>query len=116
LRIYPRVLSGFTVDEALYEARQAMYQRKGLKIRDWGVPVLYLHDESGLLFPLPHPDAAKTTQAGPFLDVANHFKEVEGEVIDVIIGEMTNGRIQIRDEVDHVRKGSKFTSVKIDKL
>jgi tetratricopeptide (TPR) repeat protein len=51
-RIYPRLLSGYAIDEALMEARQAMYQqRDGLQNRDWGAPVLYLHDESGVLFP-----------------------------------------------------------------
>jgi hypothetical protein len=51
-RIYPLLFAGFTVDEALFEARQSIYQRNGLENRDWGVPVLYLQDETGVLFPL----------------------------------------------------------------
>lgn len=60
-RLYLHLLSGYTVDEALFEARQAIYQKSGLEKRDWGVPVLYLHDETGVLFP-PKPETPGSPQ------------------------------------------------------
>lgn len=115
-KVYHRVLAGYTVDEALHEARQAIYQFKGLTNRDWGVPVLYLHDKSGILFPQPEPDTAGEQPQGPFVDVSNRFKQVKGEVVNVEITTVTGGRIQIRDEVDVVEKDGKFTALKIDKF
>ena len=52
--LYRSLLAGETVDQALSRARRMLYQRKGLRDRDWGVPVLYLQGKSGVLFPLPH--------------------------------------------------------------
>lgn len=115
-RIFPRVLAGYTIDEALYEARQAIYQQKGLEQRDWAVPVLYLHDASGVLFPKPEADVAGITASNPFVQVSNTFNRVLGEVIDTQIGIVTGGRLQISNKVDVVDKGAKFTSLKIDKL
>jgi hypothetical protein len=115
-KIYHRVLAGYTVDEALYEARQAIYQHKDLINRDWGVPVLYLLDKSGVLFPSPKADAGHKPAEGPFVDVANTFGEVEGKVVDIEIGKVTRGHIRIRDAVDKVPKGGEFTSLKIDTL
>lgn len=114
LKLYHRVLAGYTVDEALFEARRAVYQQKGLLNRDWGTPVLYLHDRSGVLFPTPEPGTS--SHPGPFVEVSNHFKQIDGEVIDSYIEVVTGGRIKIKNVYDLVNKGSKITTLKIDKL
>ena len=111
-RAYQLLFAGFTIDEALYEVRQAIFQRAGLTNRDWGVPVLYLSDADGVLFPLPSGEAAEEA-AGPFLLVANSFRRVLGKVTDVDIDEVSGGRLEIRDEVDVVEKEGEFTSVRI---
>lgn len=49
--LYRSVLSGETIDEAVYRARIAIYDQSGLENRDWGAPVLYLRVEDGLIFP-----------------------------------------------------------------
>jgi hypothetical protein len=49
--LYPRLFRGFTLDEALFEARQAIYQMQGLENRDWGALVLYHQSGDGILFP-----------------------------------------------------------------
>jgi hypothetical protein len=111
-RAYQLLLAGFSIDEALYEVRQAIFQRSGLTNRDWGAPVLYLRDKNGVLFPLP--SRRETAEAAaPFLVVANSFKRVLGKVIDVDIEEMSAGRLEVRDQVDIVEKGAEFGSVRI---
>ncbi len=120
-KVYHRLLAGYTIDEALSEARQAIYQQNDLENRDWGVPVLYLHDQTGVLFPFPQADAAgkleATTAAGnPFIRVANTFNTIKGEVIDVRIGKMTAGHLDIESKVDLVEKGGSYTGLKIDGL
>lgn len=90
-RMYPRLLSGYTVDEALFEARQAMHSANGLEQRDWGVPVLYLRDTTGVLFPIPERNSENKLSNGPFLEVADKFGQVEGNVVDVALGEVTGG-------------------------
>lgn len=117
-KVYHRILAGFSVDEAVFEARQAIFQSSGADNRDWGTPVLYLRESSGVLFPLPKPGAepGAGAAASPFVDVANTFKVVRGKAVDVVIGKVSRGTIQIRDVVDEVAEGGEFTSLKIDNL
>ena len=49
--IYLGVLQGLTIDEAVSNARRAIYQEIGLQTPDWAAPVLYLRAEEGLIFP-----------------------------------------------------------------
>lgn len=53
VEIYRSVLSGESVDRAVYRARQALFQNAGLENRDWGALVLYLRTADGVLFPTP---------------------------------------------------------------
>jgi hypothetical protein len=116
-RIYPRLLSGYTIDEALSEARGAIFQQKdGFEKRDWGAVVLYLHDETGVLFQVPEKAVDDEQGHGPFLKVANKFGQILGNVIDTVIGEVTGGRIVIKNVVDVVEKDANFTSIRIDKF
>ncbi len=112
---YPRLFARFTIDEALYEARRAIFQRSGLAQRDWGAPVLYLGDADGVLFPPPSGPAAEVA-ADPFVRVANTFGRVLGQVVDVDVSQMSSGRLEVHDQVDVVGKGGTFTSVRIEQL
>ncbi len=49
--IYQGVLQGLTIDEAVSNARRAIYQESGLQTPDWGAPVLYLRAEEGFIIP-----------------------------------------------------------------
>lgn len=113
--VYPLIFAGFTVDEALFEARQAIFQQAGLVNRDWGVPVLYLGATDGVLFRRPSVGATSET-AGPFLKVANEFDRVLGNVVDVKVGEFLSGRIDVTDHVGTVERDSDFTSVRIERF
>jgi hypothetical protein len=116
-KVYHRLLAGFSVDEALYEARQAIFQSSNVVQRDWGTPVLYLRESDGVLFPLPKPEeAAAGGAASPFIDVALSLRAVEGKVVSVAIGEVSGGTIRVRDTIDEVKAGGEYTGVKIDKL
>ncbi len=51
-QLYPYLLGGYTIDEALFQARQAIYQQPdNLGEPDWGALVLYLQADQGALFP-----------------------------------------------------------------
>lgn len=52
-RFYRALSAGQPVDAAVSDGRLSIYNRKGLADRDWGVPVLYMRDEEGVLFPEP---------------------------------------------------------------
>jgi hypothetical protein len=56
-KLYQRILAGYTIDEAIFEGRIAIFNNpKG--DRDWGVPVLYLRARDGILFPAPQSGAS----------------------------------------------------------
>lgn len=48
---YRALAAGQPVDSAVNDGRLAIYNRMGPSDRDWGVPVLYMRDEEGVLFP-----------------------------------------------------------------
>ena len=77
--IYPLLLAGYTVDDAVFQARTAVYQDAALEHRDWAAPVLYLHDKDGVLFGLLEIDAESQEGRGYFYQVAIKVKDVVGK-------------------------------------
>ena len=66
--IYRGVLSGGTIDHAVFQARQAIYQQFELSNTDWGSLVLYLRAEDGVLFkPSVAATATSAAKAQPAL-------------------------------------------------
>lgn len=110
--LYPRLLSGFSVDEALFEARQGIYQVKGLQNTDWGVPVLYGRQGTGVLFPIKK--AQGSASQGPFGTVANTFDKIAGEASGAVVKRMRGGQISVRDKIGTVEAGGKYYGVYID--
>jgi hypothetical protein len=53
-RFYRALAAGETIDAAVSDGRIAIFNRGDEKERDWGVPVLYLRTNNGVLFP-KHP-------------------------------------------------------------
>jgi hypothetical protein len=51
--LYDSLAAGLTIDEAVTKGRLAIYTLGNSDERDWGVPVLYLRAEEGVLFPKP---------------------------------------------------------------
>ncbi|TQF37721.1 hypothetical protein UNPF46_18575 [Bradyrhizobium sp. UNPF46] len=49
--IYPRLLSGETIDHCIFQARKSIFQQSALGDRDWGALVLYLRGDQGVVFP-----------------------------------------------------------------
>jgi len=50
-RFYRALAAGQTVDAAVTDGRLAIFNRAGRNERDWGVPVLYMRADEGVLFP-----------------------------------------------------------------
>lgn len=53
--LYDSLAAGLTIDEAVAKGRLAIYTLGDSDERDWGVPVLYLRAEEGVLFPKARP-------------------------------------------------------------
>jgi len=81
--LYRGVLSGESIDQALYKARQAIYQQAGLENRDWGAPVLYLRLRSGVLFPRAEgPGAARGEEPRQVvINVTQQIGSVQGGTV-----------------------------------
>ncbi len=112
--LYTRLLGGYTIDEAVFEGRQALFSQAGLENRDWGLPVLYLRARDGLLFPLA-PEGAGARES-PFVLVQRKLGQVLGEVIGAQIDAFLSGRVEVRDAIDVVGPGGKAVGVKIGTL
>lgn len=112
--LYTRVLGGYAIDEAVSEGRLAIYTHAGLENRDWGVPVLYLRADDGVLFPLPAVEAGSAES--PLVVVQRRLGTVRGEDIGAVIGEMVGGRLEVRDKIRVVEPGGRSVGAKIDRL
>lgn len=52
-KLYEALADGDTIDAAVTAGRRAIFNRSSDDDRDWGVPVLYLRTDRGVLFPPP---------------------------------------------------------------
>ncbi len=113
--MYPRLLSGTTVDEALFQARQAIYLGTSLENRDWGTPVLYLHDQTGVLFPLPQPESEEAQQNPFYTRVAIRLRDIAGRVTGFRADRAENitGPVDVTIEGGDVQAGGQVTGVEI---
>lgn len=114
--VYPRLLAGFSIDEALYEARQAIFQTGGLAQRDWGTPVLYLRENDGVLFPLPSPEEIATGEGSPLIEVVTRLRLLAGKATSFEAKEVNRGTIKVTGEIDEIKPGGEYTGVKLDRL
>lgn len=105
--LYPLLLGGHTVDEALSEARRAIYQSGTLEDRDWGSPVLYLHEETGVLFPLQKLDESGAARHSPFVHVALELGNIADEVIGVRARHLAAGKVDVNIKAGDVKKGGR---------
>ena len=87
--IYLGVLNGLTIDEAVSNARRAIYQEAGLQTPDWGAPVLYLRAEEGFIFPpvlsATVPQVAAPQPAGPQINI-QVTQTITGPVTGTVTG------------------------------
>jgi hypothetical protein len=97
---YARILGGYSIDEAVFEGRQAILSNSGVEDRDWGVPVLYLRAEDGVIFPVPKEDETEKQRKSPVVNLQQRIRIVSGENIGAKIGTMTSGEFKITQIFD----------------
>ncbi len=91
--IYLGVLKGLTIDEALSNARRAIYQEVGLQTPDWGAPVLYLRAEEGFIFPPALPIGVAQPIGQPTPAVSPTTPQITVQVAQTITGPITNATV-----------------------
>ena len=74
--VYPLVLGGFSVDEAVAAARGVIFRSSGLAQRDWGSVVHYLGPEDGILFDASQPDNITEDGKSVFFDMAVKVRDI----------------------------------------
>lgn len=112
--VYMRILGGYTIDEAVAAGRMAVYTQSGLEDRDWGVPVIYLRNEDGLLFPLPKPVPGKKESA--LVQVQQRLKTVRGDVLGARVQKMVGGILKVDQDIDVLEEGGTVTGVDLGML
>ena len=72
-RFYRALAAGQPIEAAMTDGRLAIFNRGDEKERDWGVPVLYLRVDAGVLFPqIEASEAARSTTAGSRNVIPSH--------------------------------------------
>jgi CHAT domain len=108
--LYTRVLAGYSLDEAVFEGRQAIFSQARDWAKDyyWGVPVIYLHAKDGFLFPTPtdETDVAGDNVQSPTVRVQQDIKIVEGQVIGAVIEKFLRNNVGIFQNIDAVKPGA----------
>jgi CHAT domain-containing protein len=111
--LYARIFQGYTLDEAVFEGREAIFTavKDWAHERDWGVPVLYLGARDGVLFPEPAASAAGTTS--PTIRVRQDLQTVEGKVIGAVINQVLQGDLDISQVINRVEKGGEVIGLQL---
>jgi hypothetical protein len=112
-RLYPFLFAGYTIDEALYEARKGIFQSKGLLERDWGTPVLYLQEDIDTLF-FPTIEKAGEKPSDIWMRVVMKIHSIEGEVTGIKGANVKGGTLNVDATVDTV--SGKFTGMEFDDI
>jgi CHAT domain len=107
-KIYPFLLTGYTIDEAVYEARKSIFQAKGVVERDWGTPVLYLQQDVDVLFPQASAESDRTT-SNPLVRAVVKLGNIEDEATGATFGDVHRGTVDLNVTARDVKKGGKFT-------
>ena len=111
---YTQILGGYSIDEAVFQGRQAIFTNRGVEDRDWGVPVLYLRAENGVIFPVPKKEDTEKQRKSSVVNLQQKIRIVSGEIIGAEIDTMMSGELNVTQEFDLLK--GKNTGLKIDKL
>jgi len=98
--MYRLVLDGFSVDEAIFEGRQAVSTLSGVDNRDWGTPVLYLRAQDGILFQRPPKVEPAHPQHFPGISVSINVGESSGTIRGISIGRTTSAGLRALNSLD----------------
>ncbi len=120
--LYQRVLSGYSIDQAISEGRRFIFSNPGgtqgdwAFYRDWGTPVLYLRSEDGVLFPALREEETLVDENGiPTLNALVRAKSVSGKLTNVVIKDFTGaGVVNATMNVIDVKNGAVVTNVEIN--
>jgi|SoiMetStandDraft_2_1073263.scaffolds.fasta_scaffold03068_2 CHAT domain-containing protein len=111
--LYLLTLQGYTVDQAVAEARIALFNQTGqangdwAKDRDWGTPVLYLRTPDGVLFPEPKQQTETVGPDGtPIITARQKIDTVSGTVIGIEAGHVRRGVLTSDQVIKVVKKGA----------
>jgi hypothetical protein len=79
-QFYRSLAAGQPIDAAVTDGRLAIHNRSDQDERDWGVPVLYLRSEEGVLFPSPEveergPSAAERIELPQIEPATDHIDQ-----------------------------------------
>jgi hypothetical protein len=111
---YRALVAGLPIDAAMTAGRLAIAQ---IDARDWGVPVLYLRAQDGVVFPEYAADPSLQEVREELVVRAQQRIEVlRGEAVGVEIGKMSQRRVESQQEIGTVAKGGRATGVKIGEL
>lgn len=116
-KILHLILSGFTIDEAMFLGRRTILREKNLTNRDWGTPVLYLREGDGILFPTPEVGEEGSVM-NRLLRVSVDADNVWGEVVglEATGSEGLDRDIDVSITAKTVEGGGKVTGAKLNSL
>jgi hypothetical protein len=115
--VYPLILGGFSVDEAVALARGVIYRANGLQQRDWGGLVCYLAPEDGVLFDTSQPEEAGGQVSRAFYSVAITVRDViRSQLTGAKFDEMPAKDVDVKIRANDVKDGSVVTGVQIGKF
>jgi hypothetical protein len=118
--LYLQVLSGYPIDQAVSEARRFLYRHPYEKdssdpagdwsfYRDWGTPVLYLRDPTGVLFPEPE----LAMEAGK-VNARMKARSVSGKLVNVTVEGDLDFEVIAKLELTSIEEGGLAENVTVD--
>jgi len=121
--LYAKVLAGSSIDQGVSEGRRRIFSGAATTSadwavnRDWGVPVLYLRTEDGVLFPAVS-DKQQTSpgQGASVVRVRQKVRTVSGEMLASHVENVLAGNIDVNQEIDRIDKGANVVGARFGTL
>ena len=114
-RFYKALSSGLSLDEAVALGRLGMYNEEGGQGSDWGVPVLYLRSDDGVLFPEVAQDVSlEETRRRQRLEVQQCVGQLSGHLLGAQVREEAPWWLEVAQEIDMVETGGQSVGLKLD--
>ena len=115
-RFYRAIASGLSLDEAVTLGRLGMYNEEGERGVDWGVPVLYLRSNDGVLFPeATHDMSLEGSRRQQRLEVLQRVGRLSGALVGAHVQEETPWWLEVAQDIDMVEADGQVLGVRLDR-
>jgi len=110
---YRALVAGLSLDEAVTAGRLAILSQGHGDETGWGVPVLYMRADDGIVFPeaTAHPSLHEAR-----VQIRQQVQDLQGKLLGAEVTTMTSGSLSVNQDIGTIGPNGEATGIRIDHL